>query len=225
MVEGKREGRGHHVSAKILPHQTIVSGDCIYWYLCHKNVLRMILSMKQKGNVLFGCYCTTIWHFCWTKPSLTKGWNSALVCADHLSVLKMLISLQAAASRLESLCILHAKICISALFLIQEFQSCTIQIVLTWWLYSTLALKIANVTYTFHLSPTSCDQDLGLTKPDKVALFQPWADIYHIYPDMWHWEGQAEPAGRLRPHYHLCLRDIRDFTTDPHGQEICRAAD
>lgn len=54
---------------------------------------------------------------------------------------------------------------IPALFLIQEFQTCTIQIVLTWWLSSTLALKIANVIYTFHLSPTSCDQDLGLTKP------------------------------------------------------------
>lgn len=134
-------------------------------------------------------------------------------------------SLKAVAFSLECLCILHAKICISALFLIQEFPSCTIQIVLTWWLDITLALKIANVIYTFHLSPTSCDQDLGLTKPDKVALFQLWADIYHTYPDMWHWEGQAEPVGRLRPYYHLCLQDIRDFTTYTRGQEICRAAD
>lgn len=47
-----------------------------------------------------------------------------------------------------------------------------------------MALEIANVTHTFHLSPTSCDQDLGLTKADKVALFHLWADIYHIYPDM-----------------------------------------
>ena len=73
---------------------------------------------------------------------------------------------------------------ISALFLIQEFKTCTIQIVLTWRLDSTVAFKIANITNTFHLSPTSCDQDLGLTKADKVALFQLWADIYHIHPDM-----------------------------------------
>lgn len=79
--------------------------------------------------------------------------------------------------------------------------------------------------HTFHLSPTSCDQDLGLTKADKVALFQLRTDFYCIHPDMWHWEGQAEPAGRLRPYYHLCLQDIRDFVTYPHGQEICRAAD
>lgn len=182
--------------------------------------------MKKK-SLMYCIFIFAQWHGITAELNhpLTKGWISTLVCSDHLSVSKMLISLKAASFSLESFCILHAKICISALFLIQEFPTCTIQIVLTWWLYSALALKIANVIYTFHLSPTSCDQDLGLTKPDKVALFQLWADIYHIYPDMWHWEGQAEPVGRLRPYYHLCLRDIRDFATYPHGQEICRAAD
>lgn len=171
-------------------------------------------------------YFPIMWHYCW-KPPLTKGWISTLVCSDHLSVSKMLISFKAAAFRLESLYILNAKICISHFSFIFNPRVSNLHhpnsINLVIMRYTDF--KIANVIYTFHLSPTSCDQDLGLTKPDKVALFQLWADIYHVHPDMWHWEGQAEPAGRLRPYYHLCLQDIRDFATYPHGQEICRAAD
>lgn len=44
-------------------------------------------------------------------------------CYDHLPMSKMLINLKAAAFSLESLCILHAKICISALILIQVSNS------------------------------------------------------------------------------------------------------
>lgn len=55
-----------------------------------------------------------------------------------------------------------------------------------------------NVIYTFHLSPTSFDQDLGLTKADKVASLHPRADVCRTYPDMWHWEGQAEPVGAIK---------------------------
>lgn len=67
-----------------------------------------VIKTWHKNRVMF-CYL----HYCWTKLPLTKGWISTLVCSDHLSVSKMLISLKAAAFRLESLCILHAKICIS----------------------------------------------------------------------------------------------------------------
>lgn len=83
-----------------------------------------------------------------------------------------------------------------ALFLIQEFATCTI--------YYSINLVIrhhtsfTNVIYTFHLSPTSFDQDLGLTKADNVASLHPQADFYRTYPDMWHWEGQAEPVGAIK---------------------------
>lgn len=44
----------------------------------------------------------------------------------------------------------------------------------------------------------SFDQDLGLTKADKVASLHPQADIYHTYPDVWHWEGQAELVSAIK---------------------------
>lgn len=104
----------------------------------------------------------TAWLHFWTRHTLTKAWNLyTCLLGSLVSAEKMLISLQAAACRLESLCILHAKICISALFLIQEFQTCTIQIVLTRWLYSWFKI---------------CKRYIHLSSFTHIMWPRPWSD-------------------------------------------------
>lgn len=83
-----------------------------------------------------------------------------------------------------------------------------------------------NVIYTFHLSPTSFDQDLGLTKADNVASLHPCGLIFTALIRICDIERDKQnQLVRLRPHYHLCLRDIHDVATRACGQEICQAAD
>lgn len=135
----------------------------------------------------------------------------SLHCSDHLSVSRVLITLKAAAFRLESFLHLACKnMHFSFIFNPNLQLQNSINLVIRH--YSGFKTP-QRYTYTFHLSPTSRDQDLGLTKTDKVALFQLWADIYHIHPDMWHWEGQAEPAWRLRP-FITCAS--KTSVTSPH---------
>lgn len=91
----------------------------------------------------------------------------------------MLIIHKGATSLLQSCYISYAKICIPALFLIQDVQTYTIQIVLTRWLYSTLVLKrLAHLMLqlsSFH--PLYVTKTLVWQKQIKVALFQLRADF------------------------------------------------
>lgn len=98
----------------------------------------------------------------------------------------------------QSFCILHAKICIPHFGFIFNPGVCNLHHPNSINLVIRHHTSFTNVIYTFHLSPTSFDQDLGLTKADNVASLHPQGDFYRTYPDMWHWEGQAEPVGAIK---------------------------
>lgn len=105
----------------------------------------------------------------------------------------------------------------SALFLIQEFPTCTIQIALTWWLDITLALKML---YTHHLTKTLVwRKQIRWHRCIHGLIFTTLIRICDIERD------KQNQSVRLRPHYHPCLRDIRVVAACACGQEICRAAD
>lgn len=125
---------------------------------------------------------------------MTKGRVSTLVCSNHLPVLKKMLTSPKAAA----FCILHAKICIPHFSFIFNPAVCNLHHPNSINLVIRHHTGFTNGIYTFHLSPTSFDQDLGLTKADNVASLHPWADFYCTYPDMWHWEGQAEPVGAIK---------------------------
>lgn len=154
--------------------------------------------------------------------------HSLLDSSVHLSVSKMLISPKAAASRFESLYILHAKICILHFSFIFNPRVSNLHhpnsinlVIIQYTGFENCKCYIHLSSFTHFMWPRPWSDK---SRHSEVALFQLWADIYHFHPDMWHWEGQAEPARWLRPYYHLCLQDIRDVATYLHGQEICRAA-
>lgn len=111
----------------------------------------------------------------------------------------------------------------SALFLIQEFLTCTIQIALTWWLGITLALKMLYTPFIFH--PRHLTKTLVWQKQIRWhrcihgLMFAALIRICDIERD------KQNQLVRLRRHYHPRLRDIRDVAARACGQGICRAAD
>lgn len=126
-----------------------------------------------------------------------------LVCSDHLPVIKN-------ANQSQSSCLLrracenmHSSFP-SALFLIQEFLTCTIQIALTWWLGITLALKMLYTPFIFH--PLHLTKTLVWQKQIRWhrrihgLMFAALIRICDIERD------KQNQLVRLRPHYHLCLR-------------------
>lgn len=111
----------------------------------------------------------------------------------------------------------------SALFLIQEFATCTIQIALAWWLDIILALKMLYTPFIFHPLPLTktlvWQKQITWHCCIHGLIFTTLIRICDIERD------KQNQLVRLRAHYHLRLRDIRDVATCACGQEICRAAD
>lgn len=110
-----------------------------------------------------------------------------------------------------------------ALFLIQEFATCTIQIALTRWLDITLALRTLYTPFIFH--PLHLTKTLVWQKQITWhccihrLIFTVLIRICDIGRD------KQNQLVRLRARDHLCLWDIRDVAACACGQEICRAAD